>query len=92
MNLAKEAAYLYLYSKELLKINRKLKRLSKKAEKHAEKHRKATEETKKAKHAHKHQKVTKKIRKLMTKHNEVLGGIRHHMVNFHEALRKQHHI
>ena len=57
MSLKSEAAYLYIYSKELTKLNKELKRLSKKAQKHADKHSRTDDENKKDKHRKKHSKV-----------------------------------
>ncbi|MBU0470428.1 MAG: hypothetical protein KKA62_00955 [Nanoarchaeota archaeon] len=92
MNISKEAAYLYLYSKKLTKINKEMKRLSHKAEKHATKHSKTSNERKKEKHLKRHRQATEDIKSLMKKHNLLLNRIRHHVVNFHDALRKQHHL
>ena len=92
MNLTNEAAYLYSYSKKLIKINQEIRNLSKKAEKKAHKHRSAKDEDKKNKHRKKHQKITKEIKSLMKEHNKVLIRLRHHQVAFHHALHKEHKI
>ncbi len=92
MNLTNEAAYLYVYSKELISLNKKLKRLSGKAEKHIYKHGKATSEKERLKHRTKHSKTVEKIRKLMVKHNELLNKLRHHHVAYAHALRAEHKV
>ena len=78
MNLANEASYLYVNSKELLSLNREIRKLSKKAEKHINKHNKANTEEKKEKHKKKHGKATEDIVKLMKKHNKTLERLRAH--------------
>jgi len=88
MNILKEAGYLYLYSKKLLQINRKIKSLSKKKHKHGEKHSKASSPTKKHKHLQKHDSAAKKIKKLLKDHESIILRIKHHKVNFSHALEK----
>ena len=90
MNLANEAAYLYVNAKELLALNKKLRKLSHKAEKHVKKHAKANTEEKKEKHKKKHGKATEDIVKLMKKHNKTLEHLRAHQIAFAHALRNEH--
>ena len=92
MNLTNETAYLYVYSKDLISLNKKLKGLSGKAEKHIYKHGKATSEEDRLKHRTKHGKVVGKIQKLMVKHNELLNKLRHHHVAYAHALRAEHKV
>jgi len=86
MKLASEAAYLYVYSKELQKLNRKLKKYSKRAQKHLDKHHRARTEEKKLRHRTKHLRVTGKINKILKKHDLVLSSLRHHYLVFKHAL------
>tara|TARA_Y100000310_G_scaffold329855_1_gene400452 strand:+ start:912 stop:1238 length:327 start_codon:yes stop_codon:yes gene_type:complete len=90
MDIAKEAAYLYAYSKELKKLNYQLKKHSKKAKKHLHKHHKTKDEGKKLRHKSKHLKSTDKINKLLKRHHEVLSRLRHHYLNFKHTLKKEH--
>ena len=90
MNLTTEASYLYVYSKELVKLNKRIKRLSRKAEKHAHKHGKASSHEKKHKHKRKHESTIGDIKSLMKKHNQALRHLKHHYLNFHHALKKEH--
>ena len=53
MGLLREARYIYLYSKELKKLNKKLKKLGRLVEKHKGRHAKAAKH-KKEKHKTKH--------------------------------------
>ena len=92
MKLANEAGYLYVYSKQLMYINKKIKKLSAKAEKHAVKHMKANTEKKKQKHREKHARVKINIENLLKKHNKIVKILRHHNVAFYHALAKEHKI
>ncbi|MBI2102996.1 hypothetical protein HYT55_04105 [Candidatus Woesearchaeota archaeon] len=92
MSLANEAAYLYVLSKELVKVNKKVQKYSQKAQKHLEKHYKATSPEEKVKHRHKHAKRVTDIRKLMEEHNKVLAKLRHHQVAFAHQLQKEHQV
>lgn len=92
MNLVKEAAYLYIHSKELIELNKKLKKLSKKAEKHISKHQKADDEAKREKHQTKHKNTTEEIKQLMKKHNKLLERIKHHHLTYTHALRKEYKV
>ncbi|MBU0457085.1 MAG: hypothetical protein ABH824_01975 [Nanoarchaeota archaeon] len=90
MNISKEAAYLYLYSKKLKKINKKIKKLSGKAEKHVKKHQQSTSEENRLKHSKRHYKVKEEIKDLLKMHNILIDRLKHHLVNFNDALRKEH--
>lgn len=89
MSITREAAYLYLCSKELTKLNKKLHDLSKEAQHHKQKHAFATDEKSRYKHAQKHHHATKEIQNLMKEHHEMLNRIKHHLVNYNNALRKE---
>ena len=89
MSITREAAYLYLCSKELSKMNKKLHGLSKDAQHHGQKHASATDEKSRHKHAKKHHHTTKKLQHLVKEHHEMLSRIKHHLVNYNNALRKE---
>ncbi len=92
MGIANEAAYLYVHSKELLKLNKKITKYTKKAQKHAAKHIDATNENKKHKHKGKHLKAKKTLEKLMKEHNSLLTKLKHHQSAYAHALQKEHKI
>ena len=91
MSLAGEAAYLYGYSKELVKINKRLHSLSKDAEKHKERHGEAEDEDKQ-KHFKRHKATTQDISSLIKKRKQIFNSITHHQFEFERALKKQHHL
>ncbi|MBT3814088.1 hypothetical protein HOE37_00805 [Candidatus Woesearchaeota archaeon] len=92
MGLVNEAGYLYVHSKELLVLNKRIKRLSKKAKKHVDKHTKAETEGARSKHKKKHTKTTEDIHSLMKKHNKVLIKLKAHQIAYIHALRKEHKV
>jgi len=92
MNIAYEAAYLFVYAKKLQRVTTKLKSLSKDAQHHLNKHNATQNPKDKEHHKTKHQKVTKKIQDLITRHNELLTKIRHHQLLFASTLQKEHRI
>lgn len=89
MSITREAAYLYLCSKELTKMNKKLHYLSKEAQHHGQKHAQAADERTRHKHAKKHHRATEGIQDLVKKHNAMLNRIKHHLVNYNNALRRE---
>tara|TARA_Y100000310_G_scaffold268505_1_gene281136 strand:+ start:247 stop:522 length:276 start_codon:yes stop_codon:yes gene_type:complete len=91
MSLLKEAGNLYLYSKELIKLNRQLKKYGKLAEKYKSKHH-AADEHKKGQYKSRHESAVKNINKLLKRHNHVLSGLRTHYHGFAHYLRKEHKI
>src|SRR3989344_4806911 len=60
MSITREAAYLYLCSKELAKMNKKLRHLSKEAQHHGQKHAAATDEKSRYKHSKNHEHAVRK--------------------------------
>ena len=89
MSITREAAYLYLCSKELTKMNKKLHDLNKEAQHHGQKHATAADEGSRSKHAKKHHKATKELQHIVKEHHEMLSRIKHHLVNYNNALRKE---
>ena len=89
MSLSTEAAYLYSYSKEMEKIHKELKKLSKKIEHHAKKHSRATKIRHKEKHKKKHHDATTEIKGLIKKNKYVMKELHHHLIKFHEQIRRQ---
>jgi hypothetical protein len=89
MSLFREATYIYIYSKELTRLTKKVKKLSKKADKHYKKHQEANEERRKNKHRKKHISTVDDITSLIKKHDSVLKSLKHHLINYHHCLRKE---
>ena len=92
MGLANEAGYLYVYSKELAAVNKRIQRLSNRAEKHARKHSNASDENEKRKHRIKHSRIKSEIERLLKKHHKILQRIKHHHTAFYHSLGKEHRI
>ncbi len=92
MSIANEAGYLYVLSKDLATLNKKMKKASKKAQKHLEKHQQATSPEKRQKHQQKHAKKTQQIKKLLEEHNEILAKLRRHQIAFAHQLQNEHQI
>lgn len=90
MNLANEAGYLYVLSKKLTWLNRRIKRCNKKAEKHAHRQAQAADQYKKHKHRIKHEKTKIVIHHLLKEHHALLTKIKHHKLAFTHALAKEH--
>ncbi|MEK6901733.1 MAG: hypothetical protein AABX37_05295 [Nanoarchaeota archaeon] len=89
MRINYEAAYLYVYSKKLLKVNKRIKALTHNAEKHKLNHLLSKTERHKQKHQKKHARATKAIHELLKDHHELLKRLRHHYLNFAHALQKE---
>jgi len=89
MSITREAAYLYLCSKELAKLNKKLHEASKEVQHHGQKHAAALDEKSRHKHAKKHHYATQEIQKIMKEHEAILNRIKHHLVNYNSALRRE---
>lgn len=70
-------------------MNKKLHDLSKEAQHHGEKHASATDERTRYKHSRKHHHATNEIQDLMKEHQAMLSRIKHHLVNYNNALRKE---
>ena len=92
MNLANEAGYLYNHSKELVRLNRRLRSLSKKAEKYLKKYHKTTNEDRKHKHKKKYTKIVTRIKKLIKRHDKLIILLRHHHLAYEHALHKEQKI
>ena len=92
MGISNEAAYLYVYSKELTRTTALIKRLSKKAEKYAKKFHEETNVERKIKHKIKHANIRDDILKLQKEHNRVIKILQKHQVAFAHQLTQQHKI
>ena len=92
MGLTNEAGYLYVYSKKLIYINKKIRSASKGAEKHLKKHQNADNHEKKEKHYNNHLSKKSEIEKWIKEHNKILKTLHNHEVAFAHALRKEHNI
>ena len=92
MSLVNHAAYLYVHSKELIVLNKKLKRLSKNAEKHKKRGERESDFGRVHKHAKRHAEAGEDIRTLLKKHNRILTKLRQHQVVHANELRKEHKV
>ena len=92
MGISNEAAYLYVYSKELLKINRKLKRASKKAEKAFKKFKESKTVEEQIKRKPQYEETLDEVHKLQKEHNYIIRTLRHHQVAFAHQLQNQHKV
>ena len=89
MSITRESAYLYLCSKELTKMNKKLHEQRKETHTLAQKSTQATDERTRVKFWKKHHRAAEEMKKLMKEHNAMLSRIKHHLVNFNSALRTE---
>lgn len=88
MSLANEAGYLYVYSKKLASLNKKLHILQTKVKKRQEKHQKAPEH-KKERHTVKLYHLKKKLEKYGQSRQEILAKLRHHQIAFVNMLQRE---
>ena len=85
MSLANEAGYLYILSKKLMKLTKKIHHVTEKAQKlHAKRQRKPEVEKYKVKLHY----AQKKLEDLRKDHQEILAKLRHHQVAFAHQLQK----
>ena len=89
MSITRESAYLYLCSKELTKLNKKLHDAGQEAQKLAQKYHQAADEKTRYKYGKKHHQALEERGNLMKEYREMLSGTKHHLVNFNNALRKE---
>ncbi len=89
MSIVRESAYLYLCSKELTKINKKLHDLRKEAHALAQKYHQVADEKTRYKYGKKHHQATEEMKKQMKGYQEMISRIKHHLVNYNNALRKE---
>ena len=89
MRINYEAAYLYVYSKKLLKVNKRIKALTHNAEKHKLNHLASKTERQKQKHQKKHARTTRALHELLKDHQELIKRLRHHYLNFAHGLQKE---
>lgn len=88
MNPAHEAGYLYWYAKKLNKVNKKLKRLGEKAQKHAKKYAAASGKDRERRFK-KYHSAKEEMQELMKTHHRLMDKVKHHLMLFHDAFRKQ---
>jgi len=70
-------------------MNKKLHDLSREAQHHGQRHASAADEKTRHKHAQKHTKTGEELQHLMKKHHAMLSRIKHHLVNYNSALRRE---
>lgn len=89
MQLVNEAINLYIISKEIVALNKKIKKLAEVAEKHLYKHSRTSSAEEKHYHQVKHARTAIEISHLMKKHHDLLEKLKHHHVAFDHALNKE---
>ncbi len=89
MSLSNEAGYLYVLSKDLIALNKKIKSHADDVRKHAENHTKATHQSDKQKHLERHSDARDTLGKLLEKRYEILKKMQRHQVAFAHRLREE---
>ncbi len=89
-NLKREAAYMYIESRKLLKLNEKIKDISAKAHHLKEKTIRTTEPHTQQQKQREYEKVTRYLHKLAKEHNDQLSKLRFHHLNFQHLLHQEH--
>ena len=91
-NLKREAAYMYVESQKILKLNEKIKDISNNIHHLQEKIMKTTKPEERLKLQKETEKTTKLLHELSKEHSELLLKLRHHHLNFEHLLQQQHNI
>jgi len=89
MTLVNEAAYLYVFSKKLLKITEQLRKLRHKAETHAQEQRRSKDHKQRNSHFQKQAKTADKIKEKQQEYTQTLQELRRHQVAFAGQLQKE---
>ncbi len=89
-NIKREAAYMYLDARKLLKLNEKIKKASVDVHLLQAKVMRTTDPYDKLKRHKEYEKATKHLHELSAEHNEILIKLRHHHLNFEHFLRVEH--
>jgi len=87
MTITNEAAYLYVYSKKLIAVNKKIHSLREEGQKAVQRLHQTADQ--KQKYQHRSQKAAEKLRKAMEEKQTILGKLHRHQVAFAHQLRKE---
>ena len=89
-NLKREAAYMYIESQKILKLNEKIKDISNNIHHWQEKMTKTNKPEERLKLQKETEKMTKLLHELSKEHSELLLKLRHHHLNFEHLLQREH--
>ena len=92
MTLANEAAYLYVYAKDLVKLKQELHELKEDGDKFTQKYHQAKTHEDREKYRKKYHHIVEKSKKVTEKHHHVLTMLRRHQIAFANALQKEHKV
>ena len=89
MTITNEAAYLYVYSKKLISINRKIHSLRENGRKAMERLHQTSDSARKERYQHQSQKAADKLKKAIEERQTILGKLHRHQVAFAGQLRTE---
>ncbi len=89
MTIANEAAYLYVYSKKLITVNKRIHSLREDAHKAMQRFHHTTDAKQKQEYQHQSQKQAEKLKKAMEERHTILGKLHRHQVAFAGQLRTE---
>lgn len=89
MTLANEAAYLYVFSKKLISINKKIQSLREDGQKAMQRFHQTMDVKQKQEYHHRSQKAAEKLRKKIEERYTILGKLHRHQVAFAGQLRTE---
>lgn len=89
MTITNEAAYLYVYSKKLISVNKKIHSLREDGQKAMQKFHQTTDTKRKQECHHQSQKVAEKLKKVIEERSTILAKLQRHQVAFAGQLRTE---
>ena len=89
MTITNEAAYLYVYPKKLISVNKKIHSLREDGHKATQKFHHTTDAKKKQDYHHQSQKAADKLKKKIEERHTILTKLRHHQVAFAGQLQNE---
>ncbi len=89
MTITNEAAYLYVYSKKLISVNKKIHSLREDGRKAMEKFHQTTDAGQKQKYHHQSQKVAGKLKTAIEERQTILTKLHRHQVAFAGQLKNE---
>ncbi len=89
MTLTNEAAYLYVYSKKLISVNKKIHSLREDGQKEMQRFHHTADAHQKQKYHHQSQKAAEKLRKKIEERHTILAKLHRHQVAFAGQLRPE---
>lgn len=89
MTITNEAAYLYVYSKKLLSVNKKIHSLREDGQKAMQRFHHTADAHQKQKYHQQSQKAAEKLRKVIEERHTLLGKLQRHQVAFAGQLQKE---